>query len=164
MNRMTKALSGYAGGAGAVAAICAALCCAGLPIIVSVLAATGLGFLRNDAILLPVIGVAVAIALWGFWKGRLIHESAGPLMLGAVGGVALVRESCSCTESSPRRSSGVELSLRYCRPFGTYDSRDTVTPPFSLRALAERTRDVPDFAGGLVCLAGVAIIMYWPRS
>lgn len=90
MNRMTKASSGYAGGAGAVAAICAALCCAGLPIILSVLAATGLGFLRNDAILLPVIGVAIAIALWGFWKGRLIHESAGPLMLGAVGGVALV--------------------------------------------------------------------------
>jgi mercuric ion transport protein len=90
MKTMTRAVSGYAGGAGAIAATCAALCCAGAPIIVSVLTATGLGFLRNDAILLPVILIAVAIALWGFWKGSALHGSSGPLVLGAAGSAALV--------------------------------------------------------------------------
>lgn len=89
MNRMNKALSGYAGGAGAVAATCAALCCAGAPIIVSVLAATGLSFLRSDAILLPVIAVAIVVALIGFWRGRAIHHSATPFMLGVLGSIGL---------------------------------------------------------------------------
>lgn len=90
MNRMTKAVSGYAGGAGAVAATCAALCCAGAPIIVSVLSATGLSFLRNDAILLPVIAIAVGIALYGYWKGRSLHGSIRPFVLGVLGSLALV--------------------------------------------------------------------------
>lgn len=90
MNRTGEALSRYAGGTGVVAASCAALCCAGAPIIVSVLAATGLGFLRTDAILIPVIGMALLLALWGFWMGRRQHGSAGPLALGVAGSVALV--------------------------------------------------------------------------
>jgi uncharacterized membrane protein (DUF441 family) len=90
MTRTTQAVSRFAGGAGVIAASCAALCCAGAPIIVSVLAATGLGFLRNDAILIPVIGVALLVALWGFWTGRRVHGSAGPFVLGVVGSVALV--------------------------------------------------------------------------
>jgi uncharacterized membrane protein (DUF441 family) len=87
---MTKAVSAYGGGAGAVAATGAALCCAGMPIIVSVLAATGLSFLRSDAILLPVIAVAIAVALFGFWRGRALHGSAGPLAFGAIGSIGLV--------------------------------------------------------------------------
>jgi mercuric ion transport protein len=90
MNRTKKAVSGYAGGAGAIAATCAALCCAGAPIIVSVLSATGLSFLRDDAILLPVIGVALVIAQYGFWNGRALHGSSGPFVLGLVGGMVLV--------------------------------------------------------------------------
>ena len=90
MNRMSKALSGYAGGAGAVAATCAALCCAGAPIIVSVLAATGLSFLRTDAILFPVIAVAIAVALFGFWRGRALHHSAAPFVVGALGSIGLI--------------------------------------------------------------------------
>jgi hypothetical protein len=90
MNRTTQALSRYAGGAGVVAASCAALCCAGAPIILSILAATGLSFLRTDAILIPVIGVALMIALWGFWTGRRVHGSAGPFGVGVVGSAALV--------------------------------------------------------------------------
>ena len=90
VNGTHQAVSKYAGGAGVVAATAAALCCAGAPIIVSVLAATGLGFLRTDAILIPVIGVALIVALWGFWLGRRQHGSAGPLALGIAGSVALV--------------------------------------------------------------------------
>lgn len=90
MNRTTEVLSKFGGGAGVIAASCAALCCAGAPIIVSVLAATGLSFLRTDAILLPIIVVALVIALVGFWTGRRIHGSSGPLAVGSIGSLALV--------------------------------------------------------------------------
>ena len=63
MSRTTQAVSRFAGGAGVIAASCAALCCAGAPIILSVLAATGLSFLRSDAILIPIIGAALLVAL-----------------------------------------------------------------------------------------------------
>jgi O-antigen ligase len=66
------------------------LCCAGAPIIVSALAATGLSFLRSDAILLPVIAVALLVALWGFWRSSKVHASPMPLVVGFIGAVALV--------------------------------------------------------------------------
>ena len=76
--------------AGVIGAILAALCCAGAPIIVSVLAAVGLGFLRSDAILLPFMTVALIIALWGFWSDARSHRGYGPLALAVVGAAALV--------------------------------------------------------------------------
>jgi mercuric ion transport protein len=78
-----------ADGAGAAGAIVAALCCAGTPIIVGALAAVGLGFLRKDAILWPVMLVSLLVALWGFWQGFRLHRKAGPLTLGIGGAVAL---------------------------------------------------------------------------
>ena len=90
MTRTTQAVSRFAGGAGVIAASCAALCCAGAPIILSVLAATGLSFLRTDAILIPIIGGALLVALWGFWIGQRLHGSWGPFVLGLIGSVALV--------------------------------------------------------------------------
>lgn len=90
MNRTTRDVGGYAGGAGVVAAICAALCCAGAPIIISILAATGLGFLRTDAVLLPVIGVALAIATWGFWKSRQRHHNNAPIIISLAGSILLI--------------------------------------------------------------------------
>lgn len=86
MNRVTR----FADGAGVMGAAFAALCCAGTPVIVSVLAAVGLSFLRNDAILWPLMFASIAVALWGFWRGRVVHGSAGPLTLAAAGGAALV--------------------------------------------------------------------------
>jgi hypothetical protein len=79
-----------AGGAGVIAATCAALCCAGAPIMISVLAATGLSFLRSDAILLPVIVVALVFATWGFWRSWHVHGSRVPLTLGVAGSLALL--------------------------------------------------------------------------
>ena len=83
-------VSRFAGGAGVVAASCAALCCAGAPIVLSVLSATGLSWLRNDGILLPIIAIALALALWGFGRRRRVHGVSGPLVLGVVGAVALM--------------------------------------------------------------------------
>ena len=75
--------------AGVVGAIIAALCCAGTPIIVGALAAVGLGFLRKDAILWPIMLVSLLVALWGFWQGFRLHRKAGPLTLGIGGAVSL---------------------------------------------------------------------------
>ncbi|HEX3236279.1 MAG TPA: hypothetical protein VHR41_18965 [Gemmatimonadales bacterium] len=47
---------------GVCGAVFAALCCMGVPVIVSVLAAVGLGWLRQDAILWPLMVVSLAIA------------------------------------------------------------------------------------------------------
>ena len=86
MSRMTR----FADSAGVLGAAFAALCCAGTPIIVSALAAVGLSFLRKDAILWPLMFASLAVALWGFWRGRRLHGSAGPLALAVLGAAALV--------------------------------------------------------------------------
>lgn len=76
--------------AGVVGAVFAALCCAGAPLILSVLAAVGLSFLRTDAILLPLMGLSLVVSLWGFWASRKVHGKNGPLSLAVVGSLALV--------------------------------------------------------------------------
>ena len=81
---------GVADSAGVAGAILAALCCAGAPMIVSVLSAVGLSFLRTDRILLPAIAVSLAIALWAFWQGRRIHGAQTPLGLALISAAALV--------------------------------------------------------------------------
>lgn len=86
---MSKAVR-IADSAGTFGAIFAALCCAGAPLVMGVLGAIGLSFLRTDAILLPLMGLSLAIALWGFWMGRRLHGCARPLLLAIVASVALV--------------------------------------------------------------------------
>jgi mercuric ion transport protein len=81
--------SRLADGAGVLGAVFAALCCAGTPFVVAGLAAVGLGFLRRDAILWPLMLVSLLVALWGFWQGARIHGRTGPLWLGAAGAVSL---------------------------------------------------------------------------
>ncbi len=76
--------------AGVTGAILASLCCAGAPMILSVLAALGLSFLRNDRILLPFIGLSLAVALWGFWQGRRFHNAYGPLLLALAASATLI--------------------------------------------------------------------------
>jgi mercuric ion transport protein len=75
---------------GSLGATVAALCCAGVPAVLGVLSAAGLGFLVNDAILLPLVALALGVALWGLWRGTERHGSRGALLLGGVGAVLLV--------------------------------------------------------------------------
>jgi mercuric ion transport protein len=75
--------------AGVVGAILAALCCAGTPIIVSALAATGLSFIRKDAILWPSMLLSLAVALWGFGQGYRLHGKIGPVVLSLAGAASL---------------------------------------------------------------------------
>jgi len=78
-----------ADGAGVCGATFAALCCAGTPIIVGALGAAGLGFVRKDGILWPLMLTSLALAMWGFWQGRSLHSRSGPLVLGAAGAASL---------------------------------------------------------------------------
>lgn len=80
----------WADSAGALGAVFAALCCMGAPIIVGVLGAVGLSWLRQDAILWPLMFFSLAIALWELARDRRRHGTAGPLTLAVVGGVGLV--------------------------------------------------------------------------
>ena len=75
--------------AGALGAIVAALCCAGTPLIVAALAATGLSALRKDAILWPIMLVSLAVAIWGYWQGDRLHHARAPLIVGVIGAVSL---------------------------------------------------------------------------
>jgi len=86
MSRTTR----FADSAGVLGAAFAALCCAGTPLIVSAVAAVGLGFLRSDAVLWPLMFASLLVALWGFWTGWRLHGSAGPLVVAVVGAAALV--------------------------------------------------------------------------
>ena len=81
---------GWADSAGALGAVFAALCCMGAPIIVGVLGAIGLSWLRQDAILWPLMFLSLGVALWGLALDRRQHGAVGPLILAVVGAGALV--------------------------------------------------------------------------
>ena len=54
------------------------------------LSAAGLGFLVNDAILLPLVVLALGVALWGLVRGTVRHRLRGVLVLGSLGAVLLI--------------------------------------------------------------------------
>ena len=62
----------------------------GAPIVVGVLGAVGLGWLRRDAILWPLMFLSLGVALVGLARDRRRHGTAGPLVLAVAGAVALV--------------------------------------------------------------------------
>jgi mercuric ion transport protein len=68
----------------------AAACCLGLPAIISIFAALGLGFLINDAILLPVLLLFLGITLFGLFQGYRRHKRIRPLVVGAVSALAVI--------------------------------------------------------------------------
>lgn len=66
----------------------ALLCCAGVAPVLGLLSAIGLGFLIHDAVLVPLLAVALGVTAWGLWQGRRCHGRASALRLG-LGGAAL---------------------------------------------------------------------------
>ena len=75
--------------AGATSATLAALCCSGNAVILASLNAVGLGFLRKDAILWPLMLLSLAVALWGLWRSRAMSPRPVPIVLGSVGALSL---------------------------------------------------------------------------
>lgn len=68
----------------------AALCCLGVPAVVTAASAIGLGFVINDATLMPIMGVSLAIILIGLGFGFRHHHKPWPLVLAVLGGALLV--------------------------------------------------------------------------
>jgi mercuric ion transport protein len=65
------------------------LCCAGAAPVLGLLSAIGLGFLINDAVLVPLLLLALGVTGWGLWgQGRRCHGRHSALLLG-LGGAAL---------------------------------------------------------------------------
>ena len=54
---------------GVLGSVFTALCCLGLPALLTILSAVGLGFLINDAILLPLLVIFLAITVVGLIPG-----------------------------------------------------------------------------------------------
>ena len=65
-------------------AIFAALCCLGFPALLSILSAIGLGFLINDAVLLPFLIIFLLVTLVGLALGMREHHRASALLIGIV--------------------------------------------------------------------------------
>jgi hypothetical protein len=56
--------------------------------VVSIVTATGLGFLLNDAVLRPLLVVSLLVTLWGLFSGWR-HHNPSALGLGVLGGSGL---------------------------------------------------------------------------
>lgn len=75
---------------GVAGSFIAAACCLGLPAIIAVFAALGLGFLINDAVLLPLLLFFLALTLYGLFQGYRKHGKPWPLTVGVVSAAAAI--------------------------------------------------------------------------
>ena len=87
---MARRVERIADWTGPIGSVFAALCCLGVSWLVAAITAVGLGFLRKDAILWPLMIASILVTLWGMWLGSRAHRSLVPLVLGVVAGIALV--------------------------------------------------------------------------
>lgn len=62
----------------------AALCCLGFPALLAIVSAIGLGFLIQDAVLLPLLAVSLVATLLGLYLGVRHHGSWLAFGVGAV--------------------------------------------------------------------------------
>lgn len=75
---------------GIAGAVFAALCCLGIPALVSIVGSVGLGFLINDAILLPLLVVFLIVTLGGLLLGLRHHHHWSAVVVGGISAAALV--------------------------------------------------------------------------
>jgi len=79
-----------AGWLGVAGATVSALCCLGTPVVVSLLAALGLGFLISDAVLIPLLVGSLIVLLWGLTAGWRRHQRPAALIIGGAAAPLLV--------------------------------------------------------------------------
>jgi mercuric ion transport protein len=72
---------------GVTGSLIAALCCLGVPAVIGVASALGLGFLINDATLLPILIISLVVLLWGLWLGLKRHRNPLALVVGVASSV-----------------------------------------------------------------------------
>jgi mercuric ion transport protein len=78
---------------GVIGAAITALCCLGIPAVLSVVAALGLRFLINDAVLAPILVASLALVVWGLARGYYRHRNWLPVALGVAASIALLSAS-----------------------------------------------------------------------
>jgi mercuric ion transport protein len=74
---------------GIVGSFLAGACCLGLPAVLSVAAAAGLGFLVNDAVLRPLLIAFLAISVLGLGLGYRIHRRPLAVIVAALSAFAV---------------------------------------------------------------------------
>jgi mercuric ion transport protein len=73
---------------GIIGSFIAAACCLGLPAVLSIVTAVGLGFLIKDAILLPLMVVFLVVSVIGMYLGYRVHGRPWALILAIVSSAA----------------------------------------------------------------------------
>lgn len=66
---------------GSIGILACVLCCVSIPAVVATISALGLGFLRNDTLLLPAEVVSLIILLWVLSRSRRQHGRLAPTIL-----------------------------------------------------------------------------------
>lgn len=82
-------LRGHLDKLGLGGSLLAALCCLGVPAVLSFLGAVGAGFLINDAVLQPLLVVFLLVFLAGLLPGWRRHRSPWPLAVGLASALVL---------------------------------------------------------------------------
>ena len=75
---------------GALGSVFTALCCLGIPALLSILSAVGLGFIINDAILLPLLVVFLVVTVLGLISGKHRHGKPWAPVLGVISGLVIL--------------------------------------------------------------------------
>ncbi len=75
---------------GPLGTIFAALCCIGTPALLAFLSSIGIGFIINDAILLPLLVLFLAVSLMGLYYSYKSHGERWPLILGGISSLFIV--------------------------------------------------------------------------
>ena len=75
---------------GVLGSVFAALCCLGIPVLLSILSAVGLGFIVNDAILLPLLVIFLVTMVVGLISGLRHHKKSVALILGILSSLLVV--------------------------------------------------------------------------
>lgn len=81
---LTSASLGQLGGV--VGSAVAAACCLGVPVVLTAMGTIGLGFLINDAVLMPIFLGFVGLNLWLLWRSPGRGVDRRPFRLGVIGG------------------------------------------------------------------------------
>ncbi len=72
---------------GSIGSIFASLCCLGLAPLLAALSSIGLGFIVNDAILIPMLIVFLCFTVWGLKGSQKKHRLKTPFYLGIIGAI-----------------------------------------------------------------------------
>lgn len=75
---------------GPLGSIFTALCCIGTPGLLAFLSAIGIGFLINDAILLPLLIVFLGVSITGLYYSFKMHKTRWPLILGGISSIFII--------------------------------------------------------------------------